>query len=78
MLIPNQILEEFSKIYNLPEIRSFFEVIFNHASNSNEISAELLYSLQKQLIILIEAVWLLNTYANKTQSDRIKTIVYIY
>jgi|688.fasta_scaffold487601_2 hypothetical protein len=65
MLLPNQVLEEFFKIYSLPEIRSLLKVIFHHASNSSNLSAEQLYLLQQQLIKLIEASSLLNTTADK-------------
>jgi hypothetical protein len=67
MLLPNQVLDEFFKIYSLPEIRSLLKVIFHHASNSSNLSAEQLYLLQQQLIKLIEASWLLNIIADKNK-----------
>jgi hypothetical protein len=78
MRLPIEVLQELFQLYILPEIRSLVKFIFHLASIDSSFSIEKTTLLQKQSIILIEAVWLLNTNAIKTKSDRIQTIVYVY
>lgn len=67
MLLPKLVLEDFFRIYRLPEIRSVLKLIFHHASKSSNLSAEQLSLLQEQLIKLIEAAWLFNKSADKNE-----------
>ena len=78
MRLPIEELQELFQLYILPEIRLLVKLIFYLASIDSSFSIEKTTLLQKQSIILIEAVWLLNTNAIKTKSDRIQTIVYIH
>lgn len=69
MRLPGQVLQDFFKLYSLPEIRSLLKFFFHLAATDNNFSKEQLSLLQHQLTKLIEAAWLLNTNSDQHKSE---------